>query len=297
MAPESRRTAPRAPALPMTGLARHVGRRVVVTVGLALLALFALTQLDTPLSGLLPGESGWQVARAFFARALTPALDYEVPAPGYQPFLWKVLLGVWNTILLAAGGMTLAVVAGSILGLLGARVFWEEREGPRILRSIRAALFTAVRVSIALMRSVHELLWAVVFLAAFGLTPFSAALALSIPYAGTLAKIFSEMLDEEPKLPAHALRQLGASRRCEIVLGLVPGVLPNAVAYTFYRFECALRSAAVMGFFGLPTLGLDLKMAWFDLHYGEVWTYLYALALMVVVFELWSAGLRRRFVA
>ncbi|QDU84439.1 Phosphate-import permease protein PhnE [Planctomycetes bacterium Pla163] len=286
----------RAPLPPSSSLVRNVGRRLLVTVGLALLALLAFTQLDTPLSGLVPGESGWRIARAFFAQALSPALDYEDPSPGYRPFLVKVALGVWHTILLAAGGMTLAIAVGSVLGLMGASAFWEDREGPRALRSLRLVLFASVRVAIALMRSVHELLWAVVFLAAFGLTPFSAALALSIPYAGTLAKVFSEMLDEEPRQPALALRQLGASRRCELVFGLVPGVLPNAVAYTFYRFECALRSAAVMGFFGLPTLGLDLKLAWFDLHYAEVWTYLYALALMVVVFELWSAGLRRRFV-
>lgn len=276
--------------------APRLGRRAVALIGLAALCGVALSQLDTPRSGLLPSEAGWKVARDFATTALRPAFDYENPQPGNQPFLLGLLAGLWNTVLLAAGGMGLAICVGSVLGLLGARVWWEG-DGDDALGPLARVGYTGVRLMIALMRSVHELLWAVVFLAAFGLTPFAAALALSIPYGGTLAKVFSEMLDEEPRAPALALRQLGANRRVELVLGLVPGVLPNALAYGFYRFECALRAAAVMGFFGLPTIGQDLKLAWFDLHYREVWTYLYALIALVLVFELWSGRLRRRFVA
>jgi len=274
----------------------RVGRRAVALLGLALLCGLALTQLDTPLSGLVPSESGWRVARDFLANALRPALDYEEPVAGYRPFLAQLALGLWNTVLLAAGGMALALVVGTVFGLVGSRVWWE-RDLDASLGPVRRACYSSVRFAIALMRSVHELLWAVVFLAAFGLTPFAAALALSIPYGGTLAKVFSEMLDEEPREPGLALRQIGASRRVEVVLGLVPGVLPNAFAYAFYRFECALRAAAVMGFFGLPTIGQDLKLAWLDLHYREVWSYLYAMIALVVLFELWSSRLRRRFVA
>ena len=274
----------------------RLGRRATALLGLGALCVLALTQLDTPLAGLVPNESGWRVAREFASNALRPALDYEAPVPGYRPFLASLALGLWNTVLLAAGGMALAVVLGTALGLVGARVWWE-RDGEDALGPVRRVGYSTVRLVIALMRSVHELLWAVVLLAAFGLTPFAAAVALSIPYGGTLAKVFSEMLDEEPRAPGLALRQLGASRRVEVVLGLVPGALPNALAYAFYRFECALRAAAVMGFFGLPTIGQDLKLAWLDLHYREVWTYLYAMVALVVVFELWSSRLRRRFVA
>jgi len=55
-------------------------------------------------------------------------------------------------------------------------------------------------VVIAAMRSVHELLWAMLFLAAMGLSPATAVVAIAIPYGGTLAKIFSEMVDESPQL-------------------------------------------------------------------------------------------------
>jgi phosphonate transport system permease protein len=68
------------------------------------------------------------------------------------------------------------------------------------------------------------------------------------------------------------------------------------VSYTFYRFECALRSAAVLGFFGFPTLGFYLAASFENLYYGEVWTYMYALFALIVAVEWWSGVVRKRFV-
>jgi phosphonate transport system permease protein len=152
-------------------------------------------------------------------------------------------------------------------------------------------------VLIALMRSVHELLWAILFLAAFGLNTASAVLAIAIPYAGTLAKVFSEMLDEAPRGSAFALRSAGAGPTQVFLAGTLPRALPDMAAYAFYRFECAVRSSAVLGFFGYETLGYYLSASFENLHFREVWTYLYALSAMVLLLEGWSALLRRRFVA
>ena len=58
-----------------------------------------------------------------------------------------------------------------------------------------------------------------------------------------------------------------------------------------------MRSSAVLGFFGFTTVGLYLKQSFENLHYREVWTYLYGLILVVLLLEAWSAQLRRRFVA
>jgi ABC-type phosphate/phosphonate transport system permease subunit len=121
--------------------------------------------------------------------------------------------------------------------------------------------------------------------------------AIAIPYGGTLAKIFSELIDEAPRDSAGALRELGASPAQQFVFGLVPRALPDMCAYAFYRFECAVRSSAVLGFFGFPTLGYSIAQAFENLHYREVWTYLYALIALVLLVELWSGSLRRRFVA
>jgi phosphonate transport system permease protein len=93
------------------------------------------------------------------------------------------------------------------------------------------------------------------------------------------------------------LRGAGASPLQVFAFGLVPRAAPDLAAYSFYRFECAVRSAAVLGFFGFPTLGYAIAQAFENLHYREVWTYLYALLALVLLIETWSGALRRRFVA
>ena len=71
----------------------------------------------------------------------------------------------------------------------------------------------------------------------------------------------------------------------------------DLVAYTFYRFECALRSSAVLGFFGFPTLGFHLAASFENLHYGEVWTYLYVLFGLIALADWWSGRIRREVLA
>ena len=155
-------------------------------------------------------------------------------------------------------------------------------------------LHAGFRVGIAFMRSIHEVLWALALLAAFGLHMAAAVLAIAIPFTGTLAKVFSELLDEAPDEAASALALAGAPPLSVFAAGLLPRALPDLGAYAFYRFECALRSAAILGFFGFPTLGKFIYEAAGELHWNEAWTFLYALIALIVLVEWWSGALRQR---
>jgi phosphonate transport system permease protein len=282
-----------------------LGRRGFVILAIAIAALCAWATLDASLAGLVPQRGGAKIVREFFARALRPALAYESEVPaGTEPLLAQAIGAARRTLVFAAAAMSLALPSGLVLGFLGASAWWTgERSGGRsrlsrwFLRTIAPLLWSVTRVVIVGMRSVHELLWAVLFLAAFGLNSASAVVAIAIPYAGTLAKVFSEMIDEAPRDAGRALRGAGASPIQVFCFGLVPRALPDMSAYAFYRFECAVRSSAILGFFGFPTLGYFISAAFENLHYGEVWTYLYVLAAMVIGVEMWSGALRRRFVA
>ncbi len=278
---------------------RPLGPRGATVLLLLAAGLGSTLALGLTPSGLLPGEGGLRVAGRFLLAALHPALDYpDGPHPDWIPFGLKVAQALWRTVAFAVAGMSLALLIGLPLGLLASQVWWrEECLGGGILCAIGRPLLVTVRILIALMRSVHELLWAVLFLAAFGLNTFAAVVAIAIPYGGTLAKVFSEMLDEAPRDTVGALRDLGAAPLSAVLFGLLPRALPDLWAYTFYRFECSLRSSAVLGFFGYPTLGYHLELAFRDAHFREVWTYVYALIALVLLLEAWSAALRRRVVA
>lgn len=281
------------------------GTRAGVLASLAVAGVLAWFVLGLEPSDLMPNEGGWSIARRFFAGAIRPAFDYEgeVP-PGTEPLWWSVLGFLRRTIVFAAAAMSLALVVGIVLGFFGSSAWWSDSirggSGPlarALARTLWPTTWFLARTLIVLMRSVHELLWAVIFLAAFGLNTFGAVVAIAIPYAGTLAKIFSEMVDEAPRDAGHALTSLGATPLTTFWFGLVPRALSDMAAYAFYRFECAIRSSAVLGFFGFQTLGYGIAQAFENLHYAEVWTYLYALALLVVLVEVWSGALRARFVA
>ena len=281
----------------------RANRRARLIIGLLFAAIISWLALDLSLSDVIPREGGGSILGRFFEGALSPAMTYEaaeVP-PGTPPLLSKVLDAVWTTLLFAVAGMSLAMVLGLVFGFLGATSWWRDEGsdsplGSGLLKQIMPAVYGGVRVLIALMRSVHELLWAILFLVAFGLNNFSAVVAIAIPYGGTLAKVFSEMLDECPRESARSLRAIGAGPLQVFLWGLFPRALADMSAYSFYRFECAVRSSAVLGFFGYPTIGYYLRLSAEHLHYREVWTYLYALIALVLVVELWSSKLRERIV-
>ena len=281
-----------------------LGRRGIVVLSIVVAACAALLALHPPLRALLPQRGGLAIVRSFFSAMLHPALVYESSVPaGTPPLLLEALAAARRTLVFATAAMSLALLAGFALGFLASSAWWSDEiagtsSGTRwFRRRVGPAVWGASRILIVGMRSVHELLWAVIFLAAFGLNTASAVVAIAIPFAGTLAKVFSEMIDEAPRDSAIALRTAGAGAVQVFAFGLLPRALPDMCAYAFYRFECAVRSSAVLGFFGFPTLGYSISAAFENLHFSEVWTYLYALALLVVAIEIWSGALRRRFVA
>ena len=248
-------------------------------------------------------RGGRDVALSFLSRAFTPALTYETDVPeGTTPLVRKAFEAARQTVIFAAAASSLAWIGGILLGFLASSAWW--RADPvratsplaRLARVVGPAIYGISRVVIALLRSIHELLWAVLLLAAFGLGHLTAVMAIAIPYSGILAKVWSEMIDEATREPANALRDAGASPLQVFFFGLLPPAFPDMTAYALYRFECALRSSAILGFFGFPTLGYYVAASFENLHYGEVWTYLYVLFGLVVVTDWWSGALRRRFV-
>lgn len=281
-----------------------LGRRGWVIVAMLLAGVWAFVHLGLGPAQIFPTERGWDLAGDFLASAFSPAAQYEGDQiEGRAPILVEAIESLGLTILLAAAAMALALIGGLILGFFASTAWWAgDRAGGQsaVMRWLRRTVFPAVyvftRVLIAVMRSIHELFWALLFLASIGLTEVAAVFALAIPYAGILAKIFSEMIDEAPRGPAHALRSVGARGIHTFAFGLIPPAMPDMIAYTFYRFECAIRSSAIIGFFGIETIGYHIDQSFQSIHFGEVWTYLYVLIAAILLFDAWSGSVRRRLV-
>ena len=143
-----------------------------------------------------------------------------------------------------------------------------------------------VRVFCAFIRSIHELFWALIFLQFFGLHPLTGVLAICIPFAGVFAKVYSEILEEADQTP-HKLLPQGSGLISSFVFARIPDAWPHLVAYTSYRLECGLRSSAVLGFVGLPTIGFQLESAFSQGNYSEVGALLLLFYLLIATLKFW----------
>ncbi len=240
----------------------------------------------TLLAAILVGAALWSFAsagglRTFNNQGLDTLTDILLAAatPDVSPsYLLTVAEDAVITVAYAVTSMVFAVVIG-LAGALAASGL--------LIKSSKSRLATIAvsRSILALLRSMHELIWALLFVSAFGLTPWAGILAIAIPYGGIIARILADQLQDVPSMPVQALTATGASRTQLLLYGYVPQVYPQMFSYLMYRFECALRAAAVLGFVGLGGLGFRFEIALDDLFYHKAWTPIWALILLVVIFD------------
>lgn len=146
--------------------------------------------------------------------------------------------------------------------------------------------YRIVRTVCAFVRAIHELFWALIFLQFFGLHPLTGVLAIALPYAATFARVYSEILEEGDRRAAQAL-PAGSGVISTFWYARVPDLWTHLMSYTSYRLECGMRSSAVLGFVGMPTLGFYLESAYGEGHYGEVGMLLILFLVLIASLKLW----------
>ncbi|MDY6797471.1 MAG: ABC transporter permease [Pseudomonadota bacterium] len=143
-----------------------------------------------------------------------------------------------------------------------------------------------VRIFSAFIRAIHELFWALIFLQFFGFHPLTGVLAIAIPYAGIFAKVYSEILDEADPSPARTLPP-GTGALARFLYTRIPDCWDQIRTYTAYRLECGLRSSAILGFVGLPTLGFYLESSFSQGSYSEAGAMLVLFYVLIASIPLW----------
>ena len=233
----------------------------------------------------LINEGGWTLVLRFLLAALSPDVSSE--------FLQIALDATLKTLAYAVCGTFFSVLLGLVGGVLTSEVWWQSvsSHGRRALVS---QVWLVLRVCLAIPRAIHELIWGLFFINIFGLDPLVAVLAIAIPFGAITAKVFSEILDETPRQPLLALLNSGVPTLNAFAYTLIPQAFPNLLSYTFYRFECSIRSAAVLGIIGAGGLGYQVLLSLQSLRYEQMWTFLIALVLLSGSTDFWSAMLRRR---
>lgn len=211
--------------------------------------------------------SGWPQLWRFMQASFQPDLRPELLKIAFDATIVTLSYAVCSTFL--------TVCIGGLLGLLASQICWKTLLGQR-----SGWLFWPIRGLLAIPRSIHELLWGLFFVNIWGLDPLTAIVAIAIPFSAIAGKIFSEILDDTDQKPLEALLNSGVKPLPSLIYGLMPQAFLNLLSYSFYRFECALRSAAVLGIIGAGGLGYQIMISLQSLKYNELWTFFYALILL-----------------
>lgn len=144
----------------------------------------------------------------------------------------------------------------------------------------------AVRGIAVVLRSIHELFWALLLIQVFGLGPITGVLAIALPYAGIFAKVYSEMI-EEADLTAQRTLPVGTNAISAFAFARLPELAERFKTYTLYRLECGMRSTLVLGFIGLPTIGFHLEGYFKQGKYAEAAALLGVFYLLIGTRRLW----------
>ncbi|MBB3231380.1 PhnE/PtxC family ABC transporter permease [Halomonas stenophila] len=220
---------------------------------------------------------------AFVVLAIACALlaDFRISAHDPWGELGRLLLGVvqpnftavdylgeaiLRTLAFAFVGVGLGAAAGMLLALV-----FRHR---------------TVRTLCAFVRAIHELFWALIFLQFFGLHPLTGVLAIALPYAGVFAKVYAEILEETDPEPSRILPH-GTGGISALAYTRISQAWPHLVSYTAYRLECGLRSSAVLGFVGIPTLGFYLDSSFSQGQYATVGALLLLFYGLIATLKLW----------
>ena len=192
---------------------------------------------------------------------------------------WLVLL--WQTIVIAYVGTLLGALAGFTLCFLAAANLvsnpWIRLTTKRFLE---------------FCRTVPELVFALIFVASFGLGPLAGVLAIAIHTTGALGKMFSEVVENIDMKPAEGVTASGGSWIQMVRFAVVPQVLSNFACYGLLRFEINVRGAAVMGFVGAGGIGQDLMEAIRKFYYSDVSALLLMIILTVMIIDQLTERLR-----
>jgi phosphonate transport system permease protein len=205
--------------------------------------------------------------------------------PSHGGWFVYFLTGMGETLAMAFLGTLLAAILALPLGFLAARNIVSNR-----------LFHFGVRRSLDGFRGVDALIWALVFVSAVGLGPFAGVMALAMSDVGTLAKLFSEAIENVEREQGEGVKAAGASSLAETRFAVLPQVMPIFVSNVLYYFESNTRSATVLGVVGAGGIGLALADRIRINDWDQVCFIVLMILVTVTVIDRLSRALRERLV-
>jgi phosphonate transport system permease protein len=142
-------------------------------------------------------------------------------------------------------------------------------------------------------RAIPDIVLAILFVRLFGLGVLPGALAMGLHSVGMVGKLYADAIEQTAEEPREALRTVGATRRQQLVTGILPQALPAFIAVGLHRFDINLRHSAILGFVGVTGIGFEMSKAFGALQFSLGITWALILLLLCLLTELLSTTIRR----
>ena len=231
-------------------------------------------------------ENLWRFP-AYFAGTL-PTLSLKTFAADIAEWMWGIkrwLRMLGDTLLIAYVGTLAGALAGFVFCFLASANLVKSR-----------AIVFVTRRTLEFCRTVPEIVFALIFVLAFGLGPLPGVLAIALHTAGALGKQFAEVVENIDNKPIEGVIASGGSWLQMVRFAALPQVLSNFVSYALLRFEINVRGAAVMGFVGAGGIGQDLIEAVRKFYYTDVSAILILIVITVMLIDLVTERVRHRLI-
>jgi len=202
------------------------------------------------------------------------------PDWSYAPFILKPLL---ETVQMAFVG----TLTGAVLAFPAAFLATTFVTGSKWLTMM-------VRGLLNMIRTIPELLLAVLFVAIAGIGSFSGVLALTVFTFGMVSKLFYEAIETIDKGPIEAMTAAGASKIQIITFAVMPQIMSHVTSYVMYAFEINVRASAILGYIGAGGIGLFLQRALSQLRYDRVSMIIITIFAVVICMDIINEQIRKR---
>ena len=259
------------------------GKRLYATFFIAIFVTCAAAAAITAKFDVLKLIDGLPRTSEFLLK-LVPPIGMATFAADMREWYWNI--GQWmesllNTLLMAWLATVLGTLIGGFLSFFAARNL-----------AAHYAVYWVTRRLLEVARTVPDIVWALLFIIAFGVGPLAGILAITVHTIGAQGKLFAEVNENISPLPIDGVRAAGGTWWQEMRFAVLPQVIPNYMSYSFWRLELNVRSATIVGFVGAGGIGHDLFTSVQLLYFSDAGAILLIIVATIMLIDMLSEMFR-----
>ncbi len=211
---------------------------------------------------------GFKLFQEFLISAFNPKIDNEI--------IITVIKRLNETILIGFFSWLVSIIFGAIFGIFSSNIFYK-------IFNIPSFIYVIIRFFLTIIRSIHEVVWGIILMQIYGINFSIGIIAICIPYIAVNTKVFAEQLETIDYKSFESINQINAPKFSSLLTLIWNPIINTFKNFGLYRLECSIRSAVILGLFGIGGIGTSIFLSFQTLNFRELWTYLWSLAILIIL--------------